>query len=44
MIRNIFLFLFFVFFSQKVFSEVAFYEAGKVFFEKEDFEKSKNQI
>ncbi len=41
MIRNIFLFLFFVFFSQKAFSEVAFFDSGKVFFEKEDFEKAK---
>ena len=41
MIRNTFLFLFFVFFSQKVFSEVAFFDSGKFFFEKEDFEKAK---
>ena len=37
----LFFFLLFILISQKLFSEITFYEAGKVFFEKKDFEKAK---
>ncbi len=41
MIKKTFLFLFIIFISQKVFSEITFYDSGKIFFEKKDFEKAK---